>query len=152
MAKDARPFQPQQVEQDVNYRPPYQPVAPTRALRAMLIGAGIALVLTGVEAVIWLIAAHRLPAFLWILLIVQLVVCILLALAMNRPLALSRYVRDIAKEIARYRTTYTPLPDWLTLYTTTITCYQHSPDPAIPERAQVLSLLDLVRPGNQFLI
>ncbi|HKV56903.1 MAG TPA: NACHT domain-containing protein, partial [Ktedonobacteraceae bacterium] len=152
MAKDARPLQPQQVEQEVDYRPPYQHVASTRALRAVLIGAGIALVLTGIEAIIWLIVAHSLPALLWILLIVQLIVFALLALAMNRPLALSRYARDVAKATARYRAAYTPLSDWLTLYTATITCYQHSPDPTIPERAQELSLLDLVRPSNQFLV
>ncbi len=152
MAKDARPLQPQQTKQEVDYQPPYQHVASTRALRAMLIGAGIALVLTGVEALVWLITAHSLPTLLWILLIVQLIVFALLALAMNRPLALSRYARDVAKATARYRAVYTPLSDWLTLYTATITCYQHSPDPTIPERAQELSLLDLVRPSNQFLV
>ena len=76
----------------------------------------------------------------------------LLALALNRPLALSRYAREVARATERYRAVYTPLSDWLTLYTSTTTCYQHSPDPTIPERAQELSLLDLVRPGNQFLV
>jgi HEAT repeat protein len=152
MAKDARPLQPQMTRQEVNHRPPYQHSVSTGALRAGLIGAGIALVLTGVEVLVWVIVAHSLPVFLWYALIIQVVVCVLLALALNRPLALSRYARDVARATERYRSLYTPLSDWLTLYMTSITCYQHSPDPAIPERAQELSLLDLVRPGNQFLV
>jgi HEAT repeat protein len=152
MAKDARPLQPQQTRQDVSYRPPYQHVASTGALRAVLIGAGIAVVLTGVECLAWIIVAHKLPAFGWLLLVAQVVIGALLALALNRPLALSRYAREVVRATERYRAVYTPLPDWLTLYTTSITCYQHSPDPTIPERTQALSLLDLVRPGNQFLV
>src|ERR1700694_3379406 len=152
MAKDARPLQPQQTKQDVSYRPPYQHVASTGALRAVLIGAGIGLALTGVESLIWIVVAHRLPAFWWILLVAQMVIVALLALALNRPLALSRYAREVGRATERYRAVYTPLSDWLTLYTTSITCYQHSPDPTMPERAQELSLLDLVRPGHQFLV
>ncbi len=152
MAKDARPLQSQQLKQDVSYRPPYQHVASTGALRAVLIGAGIALVLTGIESLVWIIVARRLPAVWWLLLVVEVVIGALLALALNRPLALSRYAREVARATERYRAVYTPLSDWLTLYTSTTTCYQHSPDPTIPERAQELSLLDLVRPGNQFLV
>ncbi len=152
MAKDARPLQSQQMKQDRSYLPPYQHVASTGALRAALIGAGIALALTGVESLVWIIVTHRLPAFWWLLLVAQVVIVSLLALAMNRPLALSRYAREVGRATERYRAVYTPLSDWLTLYTTSITCYQHSPDPAIPEREQELSLLDLVRPGNQFLV
>ena len=152
MAKDARPIEPQQMKQEVRHRPPYQHVASTGAVRAVLVGAGVALALTGIESLVWIIVTHRLPAFWWILLIAQVVIVALLALALNRPLALSRYAREVVRATERYRAVYTPLSDWLTLYTTGITCYQHSPDPAIPERVEELSLLDLVRPGNQFLV
>ncbi len=152
MAKDARPLQQQQLKQDVSYRPPYQHAASTGALQAVLIGVGVALVLTGIEILVWIIVVHRLPVFWWVLLVVQVVIGALLALALNRPMALSRYAREVVRATERYRAVYTPLSDWLALYTTTITCYLHSPDPAIPERAQELSLLDLVRPGNQFLV
>ena len=152
MAKDARSLQPQQTKQDVSYRPPYRHVASTGAVRVVLIGAGIAFVLTGVESLVWILVAHKLPAFWWLLLVVQVVILAALALAMNRPLALSRYAREVALATERYRAVFTPLTDWLTLYTTGITCYQHSPDPTLPERVQELSLLDLVRPGNQFLV
>ncbi len=118
MAKDARPLQPQETRQEVNHRPPYQYSASTGALRAALIGAGIALALTGVEVLVWIIVAHSLPGFLWYALILQMVVCVLLVLALNRPLALSRYARDVARATERYRSLYTPLSDWLTLYTT----------------------------------
>lgn len=152
MANDVRPLQQQQAEHDVNYRPPYRPAAPTGAWRAVLIGLGIALALMGIEALIWLIVFHRLPAFWWIALVVQVVICVLLALALMRPLALSRYAREVTRATERYRATCTPLPDWLALYTSPITCYQHSPDPTLPERVEELTLLDLVRPGSQFLV
>ena len=152
MAKDARPIQPQEMRQNVGRLQPYQHVASTGAARAVLIGVGIALALVGIEVVAWLLVVHRLPTWWWVLLIVQVVICALLAWALNRPLALSRYAREVARATERYRAVYTPLADWLTLYTAPITCYQHSPDPGIPEREQELSLLDLVRPGNQFLV
>ncbi len=152
MAKDVHPLQPQQAQQEVNHQPPYRQAAPTGAWRAVLIGVGIALVLTAIEALIWLIVFHKLPAFWWIALVAQVILCALLALALRRPLALSRYAREVMRATERYRTVYTPLPDWLALYTSAITCYQHSPDPALPERVQEMTLLDLVRPGNQFLV
>src|SRR5690349_3174483 len=146
MAKDARSLEPQQAQQDIQYRPPHRPAAPPGAWRAVVIGAGIALVLTGVEALVWVIVFHRLPAFWWIALAAQLVIAVLLALALRRPLALSRYAREVMRATERYRVTHTPLPDWLILYTSTITCYQPSPDPALPERVQEVTLLDLMRP------
>jgi HEAT repeat protein len=152
MAKDVRPLQPQQAQQDVNDRPPHRPAVSTGAWRAVLIGAGVALALTAIEILVWLIVFHVVPAFWWIALAAQLLICALLALALRRPLALSRYTREVMRSTERYREVYTPLPDWLALYTSAITCYQHSPDPALPERAQELTLLDLVRPGNQFLV
>jgi len=150
MAKDARPLNPQKMKQSVNQRQPYQHAASTRVLRAVLIGVGIAVALSCVEALICIIAAHSLPVWFWLLLIIQVVMFVLLAWAANRPLALHRYARDVVRATERYRATCTPLSDWLTLYTSTITCYQHSPDPTIPERVQEVSLLDLVRPGKQF--
>ena len=152
MAKDVHPLQPQQAQQDVNYRPPHRQAAPTGTVRAVLIGVGVALVLTGIEVLVWTIVFHRLPAFWWIALAAQVVICAALALALRRPLALSRYAREVMRATEHYRAVYTPLPDWLALYTSPITCYQHSPDPALPERVQEVTLLDLVRPGNQFLV
>lgn len=152
MAKDVHPLQPQQAQQEVSYRPPYRHVASAGALRAALIGTAIGLVLIAIEALVWFIAFHRLPAFWWVALLAQVVICALLALALRKPLALSRYAREVMRSTERYRTVYTPLPDWLALYASNITCYQHSPDPALPERVQELTLLDLVRPGNQFLV
>ena len=160
MAKIVRPLKPQKMQHDTSHRLPNQHVSSTHALRVMLIGLGIAVVLACIELVLWIInplhiignASHGFPPLLWLLFIAQAVICALLALAANRPLALYRYTRDVLRATDYYRSAYTPLSDWLTLYTSTITCYQHSPNPTIPERAQEMTLLDLVRPGNQFMM
>lgn len=131
-------------------------------MSAVLYGLLIALIVIVVEALIWLIlpfsSIHSVAALLaavaqtpLLLLIplVEILVAILLAQLLMRPLALSRYCKEILQASERFRTSMTPLPNWPSLYETKISYIQQAPDPTAPPQARELTLLELLR-GSPF--
>src|SRR5438876_2101571 len=97
-------------------------LASSRIPRNILIGVGIAIVLTCIESVLWLLNPLHLfgsstphsistllsilghtPLVLLILFLQVIIVCILVQIA-DRPLSLLRYIRDVQKAQEKYRT------------------------------------------------
>jgi HEAT repeat protein len=136
-------------------------------MRPALVGLGFALVLVVIEGLLWILnplnlfgraSSHTLPALLslvahtpilLLIFLLEFVVAITLALLFTRPLAFRRYCREALKAGERYRVTYTSLPNWPSIYDTTVSYYQYTPDPAMPLLVRERSLLDLVR-GSPF--
>ena len=93
----------------------------TRFLRNILIGVGIAIVLTCIETGLWVInplhlfgssSPHTFSALLsnlahnplvWLLLLVRVIAACALMFFIDKPLALRRYIRDVQKELERYQ-------------------------------------------------
>src|SRR5579864_6699546 len=155
MAKDLQQMK-QRAPQAVRQRGPG-----SFALRAVLVGLGIALALVVIEGLAWIInplsifgaTAHALPALISLLahtpllpviLLLEGVAVVALALLFSRPLLLRRYCRDAWQAGEQYRAAHTSLPNWPSLYETTVSYYQYTPDPAIPQVTRERSLLDLV--------
>lgn len=136
---------------------PSSPPRPTSPVpRALLTGLGIALVLLGVEAVVWLIFVHsftmlfqRLPLFL-IALAAEVIVVVILALLAARPLALYRYTRDARRALEHYRAMYTPLPYWSAPYEANVIYYRVSPDPTAPVDTQEMPLVGMIKSPGLF--
>ena len=138
------------------------PIVLSRVPRNMLLGVGIALLLACIEGALWILnpahmfgsgTPHNLSSFLanalhvplLLILLLQLAVACILVQVTDKPLALLRYIRDVQKAQERYRTLYTPLASWPAIYETTITCYQGTPDPAVPRHAQNMSMPELAQ-------
>jgi HEAT repeat protein len=138
-------------------------------VRAVLIGVGIALVLVVIEGLAWVFdplnffgSTHgvsrtlvdlfsllsRAPLLLAIPLL-EFAAAVVLALLFTRPLALSRYCKAAMQAGEHYRVVHTSLPNWPSLYETTVSYFQYTPDPAAPVVTSERSLLDLVR-GSPF--
>ncbi len=136
-------------------------LASSRIPRNILIGVGIAIVLTCIESVLWLLNPLHLfgsstphsistllsilghtPLVLLILFLQVIIVCILVQIA-DRPLSLLRYIRDVQKAQEKYRTLYTPLASWNEIYETSITRYQDTPDLSTPRHVQNISMMEL---------
>jgi HEAT repeat protein len=131
-------------------------------LNAVLYGLLIALIVIVVEALIWLFlpfsSVHSLAALLAavaqmpLLLLIplaEIMIAVVLALLLMRPLALSRYCKDIGQASEHFRASMTPLPNWPSLYETRVSYIQPSPDPSAPAQARELTLLELLR-GSPF--
>lgn len=142
-------------------RTPGSSVSPP-VLNAILYGLLIALIVIVVEALIWLILpispVHSIAAVLaaiaqaprlLLIPLAEILVAILLALLLMRPLALSRYCKEILQASEHFRTSMTPLPNWPSLYGTTVSYVQQAPDPTAPAQARELTLLELLR-GSPF--
>src|SRR6266705_2491575 len=150
MMEDQRPVTPTDTRREVMDHRLNNRLATSRVPRNILIGVGIAFMLTFIEGALWIFnplhvfgsgASHNLstllaipthtPLLLLIPLLQVIAACILVQI-IAKPLALRRYVRDVQKALERYRTLYTPLSSWSAIYETTITHYQESPDLSIP--------------------
>src|ERR1700694_2746080 len=144
---------PPDTRQSAVYHPSY-----SSRQRSILIGLAIALALTCIEGIVWIFnpfhlvgsTSQSLPAFLariahnplwWLVLLVQGIAAVLVVWAADRPLALYRFSRDTWRAMEHYRTVYTPLPNWPSLYEVMVTYYQQAPDPTVPPHVQEMPLL-----------
>ncbi len=130
-------------------------------MSAVLYGLLIALIVIVVETLIWLMlpfsSIHSVAALLaavaqtplLLIPLAEILVAILLAVLLMRPLALSRYCKEILQASERFRTSMTPLPNWPSLYETKISYIQQVSDPTAPAQVRELTLLDLLR-GSPF--
>ena len=133
-----------------------------RFIRNILIGVGIAIVLTCIEAGLWVFnplhifgsSSHTFSTLLsnlahnpllWLLLLVQVIAACAVMFFIDRPLALRRYIRDVQKDLERYRALYTPLTSWSAMYDTSYTGYQDTPDLSVPGKVQHLSVFELAQ-------
>ncbi len=158
MIEDQQPVAPTNASRDVIDQRSNQHIAWSRIPRNLLIGVGIAIVLTCIESVLWLVNPFHLfgsgmpdsfsaiwsisvhtPLLLFVLFVQLIVACVVVLIA-DKPLALQRYVRDVQKEQERFRTLYTPLTSWPAIYETTLTRYQDSPDLSAPSHVHDFSM------------
>ena len=134
-----------------------------RLLRNILIGVGIALLLTCVEGVLWMLnpfhlfgngSPQNLPTLLsnfvhtpllWFVLLLQVLVLCALVQFVDKPLGLLRYMRKVQKAQEQYRTFYTPLTSWPAFYERSIIRYQDTADLSTPGQVQHLSILELAQ-------
>jgi len=163
MIEEQRLVTPTDKGKDINEPPSKRRVILTRFLRNILVGVGIAIVLTCIEGGLWIFnplhqfssgSSHTLssllstlahaPLFLLLLLLQMIVLCALMFF-IDKPLALRRYVRDVQKAQERYRVLYTSLTSWSAIYETSLTCYQDAPDLSTPGKVQHLSVLELAQ-------
>jgi HEAT repeat protein len=159
MMEEQRLVTPTDMGRDIKQRRNYM----TRLLRNILIGVGIAIVLTCIEVGFWIF--NPLHAFgsssprtfstllsnlahnplLWLLLLVQVIAACALMFFIDKPFALRRYIRDVQKDLERYRALYTPLTSWSAMYETSYTGYQDTPDLSAPGKVQHLSAFELAQ-------
>src|SRR6266480_2782797 len=163
MIEEQRLVTPTDKGKDINEPPSKRRVILTRFLRNILVGVGIAIVLTCIEGGLWIFnplhqfssgSSHTLssllstlahaPLFLLLLLLQMIVLCALMFF-IDKPLALRRYVRDVQKAQERYRVLYTSLTSWSAIYETSLTCYQDAPDLSTPGKVQHFSVLQLAQ-------
>ena len=157
--EEQRLVTPTDMGRDIKQRRNYM----TRLLRSILIGVGIAIVLTCVEVGFWIFnplhvfgrsSPHTFSTLLsnfahnpllWLLLLIQVIAACALMFFIDKPLALRRYIRDVQKELERYRALYTPLTSWSAMYETSHTSYQDTPDLSTPGKVQHLSAFELAQ-------
>ncbi len=138
-------------------------LALSRLPRNILIGVGVAFILTCIEGAVWVFnpfhlfgsgSSHNLPALssimvhtplLWFVLLLQVFVMCALVQFVDKPLALLKYIRDVQKSQEQYRALYTPLASWPAIYETAAIRYQDTPDLSIPGQVQHISLLELAQ-------
>src|SRR5437588_12483740 len=112
MIEEQRLVTPTDKGKDINEPPSKRRVILTRFLRNILIGVGIAIVLTCIEVGLWMFNplhlfgssnVHSLSillsslvhtSLLWLLLLMQVIATCALMLFIDKPLALRRYIRD----------------------------------------------------------
>jgi HEAT repeat protein len=163
MMEDQRLVTPTDMGRDSNDHRSKRRVILSRFLRNILIGVGIAILLTCIEGVLWIInplhlfgsgSSHNVSSLLsnlahtpllWLLLLLQVIAVCALLLFLDKPLALRRYVRDVQKAQEQYRTLYTPLTSWSAIYETSLTCYQDAPDLSTPGKVRHISVLELAQ-------
>jgi len=163
MMEEQRLVTPTDMDRDINKHPSKRGVILTRFLRNILVGVGIAIVLTCIEGGLWIFnplhlfgsgSSHSLSSLfsnlahaplVLLLLLLQLIAVCALMFFIEKPLALRRYVREVQKAQERYRVLYTPLTSWSAIYETSLTCYQDAPDLSTPGKVQHLSVLELVQ-------
>ncbi len=171
MTKDLHPTPPD-TRQSAAFHPSYssqQRGLSSRIPRSILVGLAIALALTCIEGIVWILnpfhllgsTSQSLPAFLariahnplwWLVLVIQVIASMLVVWAADRPLALYRFSRDTWRATEHYRTVYTPLPNWPSLYEVMVTYFQQAPDPTVPPHLQEIPLLEMVRNAGLFLV
>src|SRR6266550_2065407 len=163
MMEDQRLVTPTDMGRDINEHRSKRHVILTRFLRNILVGVGIAILLTCIEGVFWIFnplhlfgsgSSHNLSTLLsnlahtpllMLFLLLQVITVCALMFFIDKPLALRRYVRDVQKAQERYRALYTPLTSWSAIYETSLTCYQDAPDLSTPGKAQHISMLELAQ-------
>lgn len=135
---------------------------PRRALRAALAGVGLALFLTCLEGLLWMInpgnlsgahSAHTLAAFLSLpaqapaLLFVPLAELaggFALAWAAAQPLAILAYLKEVGQAQETYRARYTPLQTWSYPYEMPLLYSLDNPDPTLPRQTDSFTFLALI--------
>src|SRR5947207_1359415 len=163
MMEEQRLVTPTDMGRDINVQRSKRRVILTRFLRNILVGGGIAIVLTCIESVIWIFnplhlfgsdSSHTISTLLsnlahapllWLLPLLQVIAVCVLMFFIDKPLALRRYVRDVQKAQERYRALYTPLTSWSAIYETSLTCYRDAPDLSTPGKMQNISMLELAQ-------
>ena len=161
--EEQRLVTPTDMGRDINEHRSKRRVILTRFLRNILIGIGIAIVLTCIESMFWIFnplhlfgngLSHTVSTLLsnlahtpllWLLLLLQVIAVCVLMFFIDKPLALRRYVRDVQKAQERYRALYTPLTSWSAIYETSLTRYQDAPDLSTPGKVQHISALKLAQ-------
>ncbi len=154
---------PTDTGRNINHNRSHWRVALSRLLRNILIGVGIAILLTFIEGALWIFNPFHLfgndtprnlstvfsnlahTPFLWLILLIQVIAVCALVHFTDKPLALRRYMRDVEKAQERYLALYTPLKSWSDIYETSLTSYQDTPDLSVPGKVQHVSVLELVQ-------
>jgi HEAT repeat protein len=163
MMEDQRPVTPTDTGRNVVSHRSNQRIVMPRLPRNILIGVGIAFILTCIEGALWIFnlfhlfgngTPRNLPTLLsnfvhtplvWFVLLLQVIaVCALVQFA-DKPLGLLRYIREVQKAQQQYRALYTSLTSWPAIYERSITRYQDTPDLSTPGQVQHLSMLELVQ-------
>ncbi len=163
MKEEQRPVTPTNMGRNIDEHRSKRRIILIRFLRNVLVGVGIAIVLSCIEGILWIFnplhpfgngSPHTLSTLLsnlvhapltWLLLLLQVIVVCVLMFFIDKPLALRRYIRDVQKDLDRYRALYTPLTSWSTMYETSLTSYHDAPDLSIPGKVQHLSVLELIQ-------
>src|SRR6266480_6490798 len=163
MMEDQRLVTPTDMGRDINEHRSRRRDILTRFLRNILVGLGIAILLTCIEGVFWIFnplhpfgsgSSHNLSTLLSnlahtpllvLLLLLQMITVCALMFFIDKPLALRRYVRDVQKAQERYRALYTPLTSWSAIYETSLTCYRDAPDLSTPGKVRQISILELAQ-------
>ena len=161
--EDQRLVTPTAMGRDINEHHSKRRDMLTRYFRNILIGVGVAFLLTCIEGMLWIFnplnlfgsdSAHTLPTLLsnishtpllWLLLLLQVIVVCALIFFIDKPLAIRRYIRDVQKAQEQYRALYTPLTSWSAIYETSLTCYQDAPDLTTQATVQNMSMLKLAQ-------
>ncbi len=144
-------------------RLPVGGLAARRGLRFLGLGLALALVLSGLEAVLWLAnpgglfgagAAVRTPAdvlalplhmpLLLLLPALEVALGTWLAWGLARPLALRAYLRAVFRAQEAYRARNTPLQSWSYPYDVPLSYTLDHPDPVQPRQTRVLTQLELI--------
>ena len=129
-------------------------------LRHLAIGLGVALLLTMLEALVWISnpghlfggSSHSFVAFLILPLQVPLLLVPLLELAggfclswiVAQPLALLAYLKAVQQAQEAYRARYTSLQAWSYPYDIPILYALDDPDPTMPRQTRSLRVLELI--------
>src|SRR5579883_1249784 len=133
----------------------------TRVLRHLATGLGLVLLLTILEALLWISnpghlfgsVAHTLADFLLLplqeplLLIIPLVELAggcWLSWVIAQPLALLAYLKAVQEAQEVYRARYTPLQTWSYPYDVPILYALDNPDPTLPRQTSALGVLELI--------
>jgi HEAT repeat protein len=161
--EDQRLITPTDTGGKIIHRRSKRSVTSSRFLRNILIGIGIATLLTIIEGTLWLLnpfhlfgngTSHTLTnllsnlvhtPFLWPLLLLQVIAVCGLIHFTDMPLALRGYMKDVQKAQERYRALYTPLPSWSAIYETSLTWYEETPELSHPSKVKHISLLELAQ-------
>ncbi len=163
MMNEQRLVTPTDMGRDINEHSSKRRIILTRFLRNILIGIGLAIVLTAIESTFWIFnplhlfgndSSHTVSTLLsnlahapllWLLLLLQVIAACILMFFIDKPLALRRYLRDVQKAQEIYRIAYTPLTSWSAIYETSLTSYQDAPDLSTPGKVQHISMLKLAQ-------
>jgi HEAT repeat protein len=158
MSEDQYPASPTNMNRAPIYYVSNRHFAPSRIFRNLLMGAGIVLVLTLIEAGIFgLINPSHFSALVpfiisapyWLLLpLVEFLLAFLLVQVADKPLALGLYLQDAQKAQESYRRIYTPLTALSDIYETPVSYYRDTGDPALSGQGQNVSVIDLIRQGD----
>lgn len=141
--------------------PPLRRQRVMRVLRHLATGLGIVLLLTILEAILWISnpghlfgnSSHVLAAFLLLPLqepfllfipLVELAGGFWLSWIIAQPLALLAYLKAVQQAQEAYRARYTPLQSWSYPYDISVLYALDDPDPTMPRQTRSLSVLELI--------
>ena len=141
---------------------PFRQQRMSRAPRHVAAGALLALFLTCLEALLWMInpgqlfgtgSSHSLAAFfvlpfqiplLWLFPLLELIGGFCLSWALAQPLALLAYLKAVRQSQETYRARYTPGQSWSYPYDIPLLYSLDNPDPALPRQTDSLTILELI--------